>query len=356
MKIAVNTQPSYFVNVENGMLDRVGYTVAQLMKQGTKIMIVSESNVFPLYGKRLENSLAESGFCTYRFVFEAGEQSKTLQTVYKIYEKLAESGFTRTDLVLALGGGVTGDMAGFAAATFLRGMRYIQVPSSLLAQVDASVGGKTGVDIPDFGKNLVGAFHQPLCVLTDPELLKTLPSKHIKDGMAEVIKYGCISDASLFKALDSGELTRQDMMIENCIKIKVDFVVEDTLDTGRRMILNFGHTFGHALEKLHNYSGLMHGEAVAIGMVIAASIGERLNITKAGTADKIRNMLELYGLPYSQEFSAGELMQASFMDKKNDGNIINLILLRDIGDAVIHKISRQELSIVLTEILEGDDV
>lgn len=346
MTIEVKTNPAYNVIVDCGMLDTIGERVAQKMRPGAKVLMISDNNVFPLFGKRVETSLKSSGFNPYLFVFSAGEIHKTTATVYKIYEKLGECGFTRTDAVINLGGGVTGDMGGFAAATFLRGIAYYQIPTSLLAQVDASIGGKTGVDMP-FGKNLVGAFHQPKEVIIDPDTLKTLPGKYIQDGMGEVIKYGCISSKSLFETLKRYGETQmpEDMrsIIAECVKQKVALVEEDTRDTGLRMILNFGHTFGHALEKLHDFTGLLHGEAVAIGMVLAAEIGEYLNITPQGTQQRITELLQQYGLPTETDFTADELMRATALDKKSDGDTLNLILLTDIGEAVIHRILRNEL-------------
>ena len=271
MVITISTDKPYDVVVESGALDRTGALLKPIFKAGSRAMIISETNVFPLYGERLTKSLTEAGFRVSSFVFEAGEQNKQLATVMQMYEALSENGFTRTDFIVTLGGGVAGDMGGFAAATFLRGIDFVQVPTSLLAQVDASVGGKTGVDLP-FGKNLVGAFHQPRLVVADPETLHTLPDYDFTDGMGEVIKYGCIMDAALFEKLEKGEvIDRMEAAIAHCVACKKVLVEEDTNDKGRRMILNFGHTFGHALEKLTGFSSRSHGRAVAIGRAIAAA-------------------------------------------------------------------------------------
>lgn len=201
MVIEIKTDKPYEVIVEDGVLDRAGEKIAPLVRPGSRAMIVSETNVFPIYGERLKASLEKAGIHTAEFVFEAGEPQKQLSTVMQIYEALAENDFTRSDIIVTLGGGVAGDMGGFAAATFLRGIDFVQVPTSLLAQVDASVGGKTGVDFP-FGKNLVGAFHQPRLVLADPKTLSTLPDAYFTDGMGEVIKYGCIADEALFEKIE----------------------------------------------------------------------------------------------------------------------------------------------------------
>lgn len=352
MKIQVHTEPDYTVTVEPGSLNRIGAQAAKLLRPNAKVLIVSDSNVFPLYGGQVKASLAEQGLAVSEFIFSAGEQSKTLQTVSAIYAALAQNGFTRTDVVLNLGGGVAGDMGGFAAATFLRGIPYIQVPTTLLSQVDASVGGKTGVDLPS-GKNLVGAFYQPRAVVIDPDTLKTLPKRQVNDGMGEVVKYGCIRDRALFARLQGqtkSGVTQE--VIAACVTAKVDFVEADTLDTGSRMMLNFGHTLGHALEKLEGFTGLMHGEAVGIGMVLAAQIGERLGLTAAGTADSIRSLLKQYDLPVAQSFTAQQLVEATALDKKSDGDRLNLILLKEIGEAFIYTTDRAALLAVLKEIVE----
>lgn len=343
MKIEVKTSVPYDVYVENDVILRAAEIIKPLFREGAKVMIVSDTNVFPLYGKALENSLKDVGFKTNLFIFDAGEETKRLSTVYKIYEALASANFTRTDFIVTLGGGVAGDMGGYAAATYLRGIDFVQVPTSLLAQVDASVGGKTGVDIP-FGKNLVGAFHQPRAVITDPKTLKTLPKLYFNDGMGEVIKYGCISDAKLFEELESVIAAENiEDTIAKCVTYKKELVENDANDTGRRMILNFGHTFGHALEKLHDFKDLPHGFAVGIGMVIAAGVGENLGITEKGTKDRIKALLEKYGLPTEDSYMPEEIVGATILDKKSDGDTLNLVLLNKIGDSIIYKINRKKL-------------
>ncbi len=347
MRLEVQTARPYSVVIENGLLDRVGELALETRKPGSKAMLISDSNVFPLYGERVQASLERAGFPVSRFVFPAGEGSKQISTVCEMYRALSENGFTRTDFIVTLGGGVTGDMGGFAAATFLRGMEFIQVPTTLLSQVDASVGGKTGVDLP-FGKNLVGAFHQPAAVLTDPETLKTLPDHFFRDGMGEVIKYGCIADEPLFQALEEGKaLEDLEDLLARCVRCKKELVEEDTRDTGRRMILNFGHTFGHALEKLHNFQDLTHGEAVGIGMVWACRVGERLGVTPEGTADRVLEVLKRYGLPTQDEFSWEQVVDATALDKKSDGATLRVILLSKIGESVIRPMTREALKELL---------
>ena len=347
MRLEVRTARPYSVIIENGLLDRVGELALETCKPGSKAMLISDSNVFPLYGERVKASLERAGFPVSQFVFPAGESSKQISTVCEMYRALSENGFTRTDFIVTLGGGVTGDMGGFAAATFLRGMEFIQVPTTLLSQVDASVGGKTGVDLP-FGKNLVGAFHQPAAVLTDPETLKTLPDHFFRDGMGEVIKYGCISDEPLFQALEAGAALKDlEDLLTRCVRCKKELVEEDTQDTGRRMILNFGHTFGHALEKLHDFKELTHGEAVGIGMIWACRVGERQGVTPEGTADRVLAVLERYGLPTQDGFTWEQVVDATALDKKSDGATLRVILLSKIGESVIRPMTRDELKELL---------
>lgn len=352
MKLEVRTDRSYTVTVERGALDRVGEIAAALKKPGTKAMLISETNVMPLYGQRVRAALETAGFAVSQFVYPAGEKHKLLATVCDMYQALSEGGFTRTDLIVALGGGVTGDMGGFAAATFLRGMDFIQVPTSLVAQADASVGGKTGVDLP-FGKNLVGAFHQPAAVVADPDVLATLPKHYFNDGLGEVVKHGAIADKTLFESLERGMMlagleddAARDMLadiVARSVAIKRDFVEADTRDTGRRMILNFGHTCGHALEKLHNFQGISHGEAVGVGMVLACKAGERLGVTAPGTGVRIAAVLAQYGLPTEPGFSAEEIVEATALDKKSDGASLRFIFIKDIGESLIRPMSRDEL-------------
>lgn len=343
MTIDVKTHKPYRVTIEPGALDRVGEIALAGKKPGTKAMLISETNVYPLYGERVKASLEKAGFPVSTFIFPAGEEHKQIGTVCDMYKALAQAVFTRTDFIVTLGGGVTGDMGGFAAATFLRGMDFIQVPTSLVSQADASVGGKTGVDLP-FGKNLVGAFHQPMAVVTDPQALSTLPQHFFNDGLGEVIKHGCIADRALFEALEQGGAL-EDMagMVGRSIAIKRDFVEADTRDTGKRMILNFGHTCGHALEKLHGFQGLSHGEAVGIGMVMACRVGENMGVTQPGTAERVKAVLRRYHMPVEDKFSKEDIVAATALDKKSDGNTLRFILLPKIGESVIHPMDRDEL-------------
>ena len=256
---------------------------------------------------------------------------------------MLEAKISRSDLVIALGGGVIGDLAGFAAASFLRGVKFVQIPTSLLAQVDSSVGGKVGVDLPE-GKNLVGAFKQPSMVLIDPTVLNTLPDRYINDGMGEVIKYGCIKDAKLFDILASHS-SFEDLkavlpsIIERCVDIKRIVVEHDQFDTGERMLLNFGHTLAHTIEQYWHYGKESHGEAVAIGMYQLSLIAEEKGLTASGTADKILAVLKAYGLPYESQLPLGDLTEAISLDKKNLDNHLNLVLLKEIGNSYMYPAS-----------------
>ncbi len=343
MKIEVRTDRPYTVTVERGAIDRAGELLRPLKKPGTRVMLISDSNVSPLYGKRLRTSLEGAGFPVSEFTFPAGEEHKQIATVCDMYRALSEGGFTRTDLIVTLGGGVTGDMGGFAAATFLRGMDFAQVPTTVVSQADASVGGKTGVDLP-FGKNLVGAFHQPIAVISDPDALKTLPRHYFNDGLGEVIKHGAIADKELFEALEQGSgLEDMEQVMGRSVSIKRDFVEADTRDTGHRMILNFGHTCGHALEKLHGFRDLSHGEAVGIGMVLACKAGEKLGVTEPGTGERIAGVLKKYGMPTEPGFAMEEIVAATALDKKSDGDTLRFILIPRIGESLIRPVTRREL-------------
>ena len=276
-KLTINVKPPYDVIVGSGLLGGAGKLISRVMR-GTKALIVSDSNTAPLYGKMIASSLKSEGLDVYMHIFEAGEKNKTVKTVWDMLEAAASYGLTRSDAIIALGGGVTGDMAGFAAAVYLRGIDYIQIPTTVIAQSDSSVGGKTGCDLT-YGKNLAGAFKQPRLVIIDPDTLSTLPHGYTSDGMAEIIKHGLIASPELFDIIERGSLDMDDVLYRN-VDIKRSFVEADEFDTSERMKLNFGHTMGHAIEKYYNFTGPSLGEAVAMGMVIAAKAGESAGLTK----------------------------------------------------------------------------
>ena len=296
-------------------------------------MIISDDNVFPLYGEKLKTSLGD--YEVHELVLPHGEPTKAFETLPALYNALLKQKFSRSDLVIALGGGVIGDLAGFAASSYLRGIRFVQIPTSLLAQVDSSVGGKVAVDLPQ-GKNLVGAFYHPKLVLIDPQVLRTLPEHFIMDGMGEVIKYGCIWDADLFKNLEahtSFEDLKKDLteVIYRCVDIKRIVVEHDQFDTGERMLLNFGHTLAHTIEQHYHYTRESHGEAVAIGMYQITKIAEEMGLTKPGEAEHIRKVLDIYGLPHKCDLMLHDLIGAIALDKKNLGGKLNVVLLKEIG-------------------------
>ena len=339
MKMTVNLgEKSYPIYIENNIIRNAEVYISNFFK-GKRIIIVSDDRVFPLYGDKLLNSLKNLYEC-HTLVLSHGESTKNFQSLPIIYSAMLKAKITRSDLVIALGGGVIGDLTGFAAASYLRGVKFVQVPTSLLAQVDSSVGGKVAVDLPE-GKNLVGAFYQPAMVLIDPTVLNTLPKRFVNDGMGEVIKYGCIKDVSLFELLEkynSFEELKEVLpsVIERCVDIKRIIVEHDQFDTGERMLLNFGHTLAHTIEQRCNYERESHGEAVAIGMYQLSLIAEEKELTKAGTSNRILKLLKTYGLPYECRFSLGELTEAMTLDKKNLAGKLNLILLREIGESYIY--------------------
>ena len=338
---------SYDIEIERGLLPRIGERVKRLLPKAEKAAVITDSNVGPLYASVLKKSLEKEGIAVTVLTFKAGEESKNLQTLGILYNGLAEAGLTRSDAVIALGGGVTGDMGGLAAATFLRGVAFIQIPTSLLATVDSSVGGKVAVDLPS-GKNLVGAFYQPKAVYIDPDLLKTLSARYLHDGLAEVIKYGCIRDRDLFVMLEKiqndGELLeRADEIIETCCNLKARIVEQDEFDTGERMLLNFGHTLGHAIEKTFHFDRYSHGEGVGIGMVLLTRQSEKLGLTEYGTADRIAALLQKFQLPVNVQMRQDEFLRAIALDKKKRGSRLTLVLLKQIGESFLQKAEFSEM-------------
>ena len=333
---------SYPVLVQAGLIDQVGAHVRD--KLGScALAIVTDDNVAPLYLHRVQASLDAVGLRHTSIVLPHGEPTKCLAQLSRLYDFLCESRITRADAIIALGGGVIGDLAGLAAATFLRGVGFIQVPTTLLAQVDSSVGGKVAVDLPQ-GKNLVGAFYQPSAVLCDPLTLNTLTDDYWRDGLGEVVKYGCIGDADLFALLEKcAPGGRQALMAEintilqRCIQAKADVVAQDEHDTGLRMTLNFGHTIGHAVETCQHYSGLRHGEAVALGMSLITRLTENRGLTAAGTAGRLDALLTALGMPTAlPDIPESALLAAMGMDKKAAGKALRIILLEAIGACRIH--------------------
>ncbi len=350
-KVIVNAGgKTYEIHIESGLFNKLS-DIFHEKYSGKKLALVADSNVFQLYGRFFVKKLEQKGFFVTPIVFDAGEKSKNLVTLNTIYDSLADNAFTRSDIVVALGGGVTGDMAGLAAATFLRGMGYIQVPSTLLAMVDSSIGGKVAVDLPQ-GKNLIGAFYQPSAVYTDPNLLESLSDRYFSDGMAELLKHGFIKDFRLYEQLvnDDNVYDREsisknldDYIFSSC-SIKRNVVEEDEQDNGIRQLLNFGHTIGHAIEKVQNYCGLSHGEAISIGMVVVTKLTERMGLTKQGESEKIAKALKRYNLPTKwPEANTQEVVSAISLDKKNRSGKITIAYIEEIGQGRLVEVELKEL-------------
>jgi 3-dehydroquinate synthase len=305
-----------------------------IFQKGRRHFIISDTNVYPLYGKYFDGCAS--------YIIKAGEKSKSHESLLKIYDELSKNNISREDAIIALGGGVVGDLAGFAAATYKRGVKFIQVPTTLLAQVDSSVGGKVGVNLKS-GKNMVGSFYQPSLVIADTETLKTLPKREFSAGMAEVIKYAFIADRNLYGMLSSKECDLTEI-IRICCEIKAGYVQRDPFDKNERMELNFGHTIAHAIETATNYRRYLHGEAVAIGMVLSARIGERAGISEPGLENAVIGLLNKNSLPVTVEESILKIaIQNLEQDKKAAGDTIHFILVDKIGHAMIRDYKVSEL-------------
>lgn len=341
IKISVATRKTYDVIIAEGSLKNSAELIKEYGLSG-KAAIISDDIVYGLFGKTLEQSLEKSSIEYCSFVFQNGENSKNMQTVSDILEFLAENALSRSDYIIALGGGVVGDIAGFCAAIYLRGIKFVQIPTTYLAAIDSSVGGKTGVDLSS-GKNLAGAFWQPELVICNPETLQKLPEEIFAEGIAETIKYAIIADRELYETLQAGKLQENLLqVIEKCIRIKSEIVSEDEFDTGRRQLLNFGHTIAHAIEKRSNFT-IRHGQAVAIGMLMISQIAWRNDWSKEDCTEKIRDLLLKYKLPTETDYSLKELLNIMLLDKKRQGNKINLIIPEKIGEAKIKSITINEL-------------
>jgi len=328
----------YDIHIGSGTLRYLGGALrAAGVPESTRVAVVSNTTVGPLYIDAVQAALARHGFSPFSCILPDGEEHKTLATVHDLYEQLLAGYLDRSGVVLALGGGVTGDMAGFAAATFMRGVRFVQVPTTLLSMTDASVGGKTGVDLPQ-GKNLVGAFKQPELVFIDLDVLETLPVPEQRSGMAEVLKHGVIGDAALFHelaAVDLGAVHVTPDLLARCIQVKNEIVQQDPFERGMRAVLNLGHTTGHALERLSGFS-MRHGEGVAIGMIAAARISEALGRAVPGLVDEMAGVLSAAGLPVTcPALPATSITTAMRHDKKRRGKRLRWVLPTEIGTVVL---------------------
>jgi 3-dehydroquinate synthase len=339
LEVSVGSGVAYPVLVGSGILDRIGDLLLRHAPAHSYV-IISDATVAALHGERLLSMLAAAGADARMLTFPAGERQKTRAEWMRLSDEMLAARLGRDTAILALGGGVTGDLAGFVAATYMRGLPLVQIPTSLLAMVDSSVGGKTGVDT-DAGKNLIGAFHAPVLVAADIDLLKTLPAEHLRAGLAEAVKHGAITDAgyltdieSAASSLLSGDPESLTRVVGRSVQIKADIVSRDPREGGLRKVLNFGHTLGHALETLSGYE-LLHGEAISIGMVLEARLGEAMGITRVGSADRLATLLDALGLPVrpSRSHSPDEVIAATMLDKKGREGRVEYALISEIGRA-----------------------
>lgn len=338
IKINVKASTTYDVLIGNDLLKDTGKLIKGI-RNTCKIAIISDDLVYSLYGEAVKASVESSGFSVCSYCFENGEKSKNLTTFCNILEFLAENKLTRTDIIIALGGGVVGDMAGFCAGTYLRGIDFVQIPTSLLAAVDSSVGGKTAVDLKH-GKNLAGVFHQPILVICDTDTFKTLEPKQISCGMAEVIKYGVICDSELFSLLETNHADYPSL-VARCVDIKREIVENDEFEKGDRKLLNLGHTLGHAVEKHSDFS-LTHGEAVAIGMIMISKIAEKKGYATQSITKRLEEILVKYNLPTEYAISCDELYNIATGDKKVSGDSITAVIPQRIGKCILEKMTLEQ--------------
>lgn len=345
LEVKTNTK-TYPIFIKRGIIKECGKIIKKIYS-GPKVGIVTDSNVNRLYGESILKSLEGEGLETFFVEIKPGEESKCLETLENICSSLLKGGITRGDIILNLGGGVVGDLGGFAASVLLRGIRYVHIPTTLIAQVDSSIGGKVGINLKE-GKNLMGNFYQPEGVIIDPELLSTLDDRYFTDGMAEVIKYACIKDVELYRLLEEKERELNsygiDTIIEKCCRIKSEIVAADERDTKERMLLNFGHTFGHAVEKYFNFSKYSHGEAIALGMLHMTKKGEEMGLTKSGTFEKLERLIKMYNLPHEYpQMDKKRVRDIVEFDKKKISRGMKIILIKDIGKGFIYNINRNKI-------------
>ena len=339
--IKVNASKEYEVVIGRGILPTLGERCLSLFGK-SRAVIVTDSNVAPLWLDKAKSALEGAGIDTVEFIFPAGEDSKSKETLFELLEFAAENRITRSDFAVALGGGVTGDMTGLAASLYLRGIPFVQVPTTLLAAVDSSVGGKTAVNLAA-GKNLAGAFYQPSLVLCDTDTLSTLPACEFANGMAEVIKYGVIFDKDLFDKVQGGDVKSDiEKIIARCVELKRDVVAKDEFDNSERQLLNFGHTMAHSIEKCSNFE-IAHGSAVAIGMVVAAKASAKLGWSAEDCTEAIIEANKNNSLPVECDFTAKDLADAALSDKNRTGGTINFVVPEVMGKCVLKKIPVETL-------------
>ena len=351
-------EKTYNIIVGEDYLEQFSFYIKEIYK-GDKLFVITDSNVDKLYKNEYEKMFKNFDYTVY--VLEAGEKNKHIGVMQGIYSAMVEADIKRKDLVVAFGGGVVGDIAGFAAASFLRGINFIQIPTTIISQVDSSVGGKVGVDLPE-GKNLIGAFHQPKLVLIDNKFLKTLTDRYFYDGFAEIVKYGCIYDKKFFEKLEKivyevsensyaenyKKIMREHLMkyineiVMRSCEIKKEVVEKDEKEENLRMILNFGHTIGHAIEQYTNYDVYSHGEAISTGMIDIIRIGVQKNITQEGQLERVKNLLEKLNLPTEIKYPIEKIKEIMKRDKKSISGGINFVFLKEIGKVEIVKMNETE--------------
>ena len=330
----------YDVVIGNGILAQIGKMIEQRLPKAKKIAIITDDNVKALYLDNMKKYISEVGLKVFDFAIPQGEASKNSDNYIKLQGWLAEQDLTATDVVIALGGGVVGDLAGFVAATYLRGIAYVQVPSTLLAMVDSSVGGKTAIDLPA-GKNLVGAFYQPSLVLCDIDLLETLQVDILHDGYSEIIKYGMLDNQELLAKLAEDQVDMNEI-VATCVRMKRDIVICDEFDKGVRKLLNFGHTIGHAIEQISGYQ-ISHGKAVAIGMAMDTQAAVNLGLCDVDCLTILHDLLKKYELPNETSYSPKEIYEAATRDKKREGDDMTMIVPYELGKCKLQIISMKEL-------------
>lgn len=343
IKTVVDASVKYEILIERGIIGSCGKYIKEVIPSG-KALIIADTNT-KLYLDTVKASLTENGFECLEYIFKAGESSKSIEEFGKILEFAASNALTRSDFIVALGGGVCGDLSGFVAASYMRGIKFVQIPTTLLAAVDSSVGGKTAVNL-ESGKNLVGAFHQPSLVITDPDTFKTLDKEYYLDGISESVKYGILSDKKLFDIFKTDTEENLEAIIGECTRIKSELVKEDEFDTGARQLLNLGHTFGHAIEKLSSLT-ISHGHAVAIGMVIAARAAMRCGICDTGVLEEVISILKKNGLPTECPYTAEEIYSSALTDKKRTGGFVTVVLPEKIGKCILKKVSVEEFKTIV---------
>lgn len=350
---SISKEHVYDIYIQRGLRDSL-HKMDHVFGDYRNMVIITDKNVGQHYLGLVKKQLKAYGGTVFSIILQSGERNKNLETVYTVYRELLSYNITRSDLIIALGGGVVGDIAGFCAATYLRGIDYVQIPTSLTAQVDSSIGGKTGVDLPE-GKNLIGVFHHPKAVIIDPLFLETLSDDVLMDGMAEVIKYGCISSGKLFVKLMSYQyqedlLDDMENIVAKCVQIKRNIIEMDEQDKNLRRILNFGHTIGHVIEAYFGYDGYTHGEAIAIGMYNITRMTVQEGLTDPSSLENLAVIFDTYGLPYELPAMDQErVMQILTNDKKMDGEVLNICIMPKIGKAEMVQMHKNKAGVLFEQ-------